>query len=429
MVTGALFLIDSTFLLQTNETAFLGAPLLVDKNGRDHTRTFGIMRDLLRLRKKFGIRRAVVLVGEESVAATSEAVLEDLLSFLHSIKATVVHQDSARILDICAQLASSAQWVISADRSLHQLVTDSFGIIHPREAAAAEIVTKAVLTDLGVRPDLVPAIFALSEGENAPLKRQQAVRVLEVYGSLETALGDASSVRSSAWKRKLASKKGDLLQVEAGARVRSVKLAESAESISDRFIEDSDESAGVLKAYGFWSLIRELPLPDVKSITDVSSNERKTDYRAIRNHADLCALEGYLSKAAVCAIDTETSGKDPQSATLFGISLSVKERQAFFVPMMKSDLEGLSPEDVCVRSEQGPFTRAETRWAQFQIRLRRSSAERHQCPSASFRYYDSCLRMLWRLGILEPIGNCKETSWRIGEAVSRHRRYRRNILG
>src|SRR5208283_5369489 len=131
MVTDTLFLIDSTFLLEANETAFLGAPLLVDKNGCDHTRTFGVMRDLLRLRKKFGIRRAVILVGEESVAATSAAVLDDLLLLLQLIKATVVRQDSARTLDICAQLASSAQWVISANCSLHQLVTDSFGIIHP----------------------------------------------------------------------------------------------------------------------------------------------------------------------------------------------------------------------------------------------------------------------------------------------------------
>jgi len=44
-----LFLIDSTFLVKASEAAFLGAPLLVDEEGRDHTRTFGVMRDLLRL--------------------------------------------------------------------------------------------------------------------------------------------------------------------------------------------------------------------------------------------------------------------------------------------------------------------------------------------------------------------------------------------
>ncbi len=43
----ALFLIDSTFLFKASEAAFLGTPLLVDEEGRDHTRTFGVTRDLL----------------------------------------------------------------------------------------------------------------------------------------------------------------------------------------------------------------------------------------------------------------------------------------------------------------------------------------------------------------------------------------------
>lgn len=53
--------------------------------------------------------------------------------------------------------------------------------------------------------------------------------------------------------------------------------------------------------------------------------------------------------AEVCAIDTETSGKDPRRATLYGVSLAVKEGQAFYVPMIQSDLDGLSPEDVGAR--------------------------------------------------------------------------------
>jgi hypothetical protein len=57
-------------LLKASEAASLGARLLVDEDGRDHTQTFGVMRDLLRLRRTLGIRRAIVVVGEESVAAT-----------------------------------------------------------------------------------------------------------------------------------------------------------------------------------------------------------------------------------------------------------------------------------------------------------------------------------------------------------------------
>ena len=171
MVTDAQFLIDSTFLFKASEAAFLGAPLLLDKEGRDHTRTFGVVRDLLRLRKKFGIRNAAIVVGEESLAATSKDVVDDLLPLLRQIIASVLRVDGARVVDICAQVASSAHWVISTNPAVQQLVGDSLGVLIPH-GDGAEIVTKKTLADAGMRPEWVPAVLALSDGKDAPLKRR-----------------------------------------------------------------------------------------------------------------------------------------------------------------------------------------------------------------------------------------------------------------
>jgi DNA polymerase-1 len=205
------------------------------------------------------------------------------------------------------------------------------------------------LANIGISPNLVPALLTLSDGKNAPLKQPQAVRLLELYGSLGAALADVSSAPSTNWKRKLAPQKVGLLQKEEWLRVRPAKLPLLAKNINDRLIMDSKETAEALKAYGFYSLIRMLPLSNVVVIGTVPPNAQENDYRAIRNHADLCKLEECISKAKVCSIDTETSGKDPRSAILYGISFAVKEGQAFFVPMMKSDLDGLSPKDICTR--------------------------------------------------------------------------------
>jgi hypothetical protein len=67
-------------LYVTNKNALFGEnPYLnMDTNqcdGKDHTKAFGVARDILRLRKKLGIRRAAIIVGRESVAATSEATI------------------------------------------------------------------------------------------------------------------------------------------------------------------------------------------------------------------------------------------------------------------------------------------------------------------------------------------------------------------
>ena len=345
--TDVQFLIDSTFLFKASEAAFLGAPLLVDKDGRDHTRTFGVTRDLLRLREKFGIRNASVLVGEESVAATCKEVLDDLIPLLQQVRARVVRAE-ARVVDICGQLASSARWIVSTNPAMQQLVRTGLGVIVPH-VSDTEVVTTDTLKEAGMRPEWVPAVLALSDGRNAPLKRRNAIRLLEIYGSLEAVLADTSSAPSADWKRKLAPIAAGLREVEKELRSRPVAIAAPALSDEPLFVEDSDASAAALRAYGFWSLVRMLSLPDSIDIGDTASGKCKTDYRAVRSAEDLQTLEQCLANAEVCAIDTEASGRDPRSAVLYGVSLAVRESQAFYVPMIQSDLDSLRVDDVRAR--------------------------------------------------------------------------------
>jgi DNA polymerase-1 len=55
-------------------------------------------------------------------------------------------------------------------------------------------------------------------------------------------------------------------------------------------------------------------------------------------------LEARVSHSEVCAIDTEATDKDPQSAALIGVAFSVKAEEAFYVPLVEADLE--LPSDV-----------------------------------------------------------------------------------
>ena len=344
-----LFLIDSTFFLESTEASFRGAPLLADPEGRDHTLAFGVARDILKLRKKLGIHRAAIIVGRESVAATSEDVLADLLSLWAQLKITVLRDDGARVVDICARYAGEARWIVSANWALSQLVTADLGLFIPAEGGALDSVTAESLSSLGIRPDQVPSLLALTENNEAPLKRPQAIRLLELYGTLDAALADASSAPSVDWKRKLAPRKDALLQRMAEIQVRPGTQVRQPQNLNGAFIDHSKESAEALQRYGFWSLIRLLPLPAATDCAARACVERETEYRAIRNAADLRDLEQCLLNVEVCAIDTETTGKDPRTATLLGIALSVREAQAFFVPMLKPDLDGVSPDEVHTR--------------------------------------------------------------------------------
>lgn len=232
MVTDSddLFLIDSTFLLNTSEASFLGALLLVDSEGRDHTHSFGLVRDIFRLRKKLGIRRGAIIFGQESIAETSEKILVELIQLLRQVKVPVVRQDTDRVLDICAQLGPSARWIVTTNRAMSQLATDALSILVPGNHNEPEVITKKSLAEVGIRPDQVPALLALSDGKDAPLRRQQAIRLLELYGSLELAVADTSTAPSADWKRKLAQKKDRVIKRES--EIRHVLIRELRKSIT-----------------------------------------------------------------------------------------------------------------------------------------------------------------------------------------------------
>jgi hypothetical protein len=70
----SLFVIDSTFLLEKSQKTFHGAPLLHDSSGRDTTMLFGFARDLLRLRKQLGMRKALIVMSDTESCAPGPLV-------------------------------------------------------------------------------------------------------------------------------------------------------------------------------------------------------------------------------------------------------------------------------------------------------------------------------------------------------------------
>lgn len=60
------FLIDATFIVERAHKMFFGAPLMTAA-GKDHTFTYGCVRDVLRVRRKLGIKAGVLILGKEAV--------------------------------------------------------------------------------------------------------------------------------------------------------------------------------------------------------------------------------------------------------------------------------------------------------------------------------------------------------------------------
>ena len=101
-----LFVIDSTFLLETSRYSFHGVPLLQDSSGRDTTLLFGFARDLLRLRKQLGMRKALVVIGVDGPCLL-DSLISDAIDFLKRLRVPVLYAKGVRVGDVCATLAKA----------------------------------------------------------------------------------------------------------------------------------------------------------------------------------------------------------------------------------------------------------------------------------------------------------------------------------
>ena len=347
-----LFVIDSTFLLARSQRTFHDAPLLHDSSGRDTTILFGFARDLLRLRKQLGIRKALIVIGNSEPCVPGPLVC-DTIDLLTRLRVPFLHAKGVRVGDLCAALAAHCAWIVTGNKAMLQLINSRCGVILPKKGDELDVVTVASIKDrLGVDPGQVPFLFALVEkyGHDSMLTQRQAVRILQLHGTLETVLKKAISGDLGQVGRKLVTRSDTLRE-----RCRELQFT-AASSLGDlkskyadtNFITDVKSAASAFTEYGFWSLIRLLPLP-ARKLLRAEETPGRPDYRAARTPEDLDELHKMVKAADVCALDTEASDKDPRNAVLYGAAFSVRERQAVYVSLIQSDLDGVSPEEVRAR--------------------------------------------------------------------------------
>jgi DNA polymerase-1 len=347
-------LVDLTFLLEASERSFHGVPIFLGPEGQDNTVLYGVTRDLLRLRAHLGIRNGIIIIGSDANKVSLEANIGNAADFFRRLGVGVVHEPRATAGSLCKRLASVARSVVTQNRTFFQLVRDDFSVIVPDPAGSGpEIITvESLKASLGIRPDQVPSFLAMTEdGKRAFFTKRQASRLLEIHGDLEKLLQDVSVVLSSQVRRQLSKNKAVLLD-----RLRCMRLEEATcqlAALTDSalpFIRDDENSARVLREYGFLSLVRLLPTPPpATSVTAAQEEKGRVAYKAVRSEAAMREVEALISKSDVCAVDTEASDKDPRKASLLGVAFSVRAGEAFYVPVMEADLEATSPEAIITR--------------------------------------------------------------------------------
>jgi DNA polymerase-1 len=347
---GSPFLIDARFIVERINKDFLGAPLMA-ADGKDHTFTFGFMRDFLRLRRNLGITAGIVIFGREVYSISIQDRLLDLIAFLREIRIPHRHDPLNLTLHIVGPIYRHFSHIVTDDRRFLQFCTKDFTVVLPRNRKQTEwnwTSPDAVKRTIGVHPSDIPTYLALTEQVTAhSLTNKQAVRLIELCGgSIDSIYGNMDA-RSNHIRRRLK-------QCEAGirARYREAKYDPMGDLVFEPIEHDcldgldTTSNRQVLKRYKFSSLLPLLANPSSTVFESRAHLNNLETYHVVNDLEGTKMLEALILTSKRCAIDTECDSEDPREATLLGVSFSIKEGAAYFVPLTDPDLKGLCHQDV-----------------------------------------------------------------------------------
>lgn len=390
-----LFLLDGHALVYRAHFAFISRPLINSK-GINTSAITGFVRtlwDLMIHQKPTHIAVAFDPKGDTfrheifpAYKANRDAQPEDisvameyLPRIVEAFNIPVVMVPNYEADDVIGTLSKQAEkegftvYMVTPDKDYAQLVSPNIFIYKPgKQGGEAEILgEKEILASWDIdRVDQVIDVLGLQGDsvDNIPgipgIGPKTAVKLLKEYGSVENILDHAHDLKGK--------QKENVIEFADQARL-SKRLATihletpitfdiekfnldpiNKEELSEIFQElefrtlakqilGSESSSGEVKAGTQTSLFDDIPSASPQNDPETPVGEYTIAKRDIHNtpheyhltesEEDMDTLVKKLEKYSVMSFDTETTGIDPHTAELVGMSFSVANGEAFYVPV------------------------------------------------------------------------------------------------
>ncbi|MEM9645190.1 MAG: DNA polymerase I [Planctomycetota bacterium] len=230
--------------------------------------------------------------------------------------------------------------VVTSDKDCRQLISDRVSIYNIRKD---QEIQAGELWDLwGVRPEQVVDFQALvgDAVDNVPgvplIGPKIAQQLLEQFGTLENVLDNADSISGKKRKENLQNGREQAILSRELVRLRRDVASPIPWSRSVRSAADLERSLALFQEFGF----RRLASRTSELLGDgdeAVETEWVTDYRLIGNRTELEALVDDIKSCERVAIDTATTGTNPRSSELVGVSIAWDAGKAAYVPVRSPD--------------------------------------------------------------------------------------------
>ena len=357
-----LFLIDgSGFIFR----AFYALPPLTNPEGIPINAVYGYCNMILSIYEKFKPEQLVVIFDTNKKTFRSKIYKkyksnrteppEELIPQFSIIRDATdalqiprVEQDGYEADDIIATYTKEAEkkgvsvTIVSSDKDLMQLVNKNTKMYDSMKNNFIGV--KEVKEKFGVSPSKIIDVQALAGDsvDNIPgvsgIGIKTAAELINNFNSLENVLAKVNEIKQP--------KRRQILIDEKDKALISKKLVTLKQNVNIKNKYDSNLFQGInqktalkfFKKHGFKNLISRFTKKDENDSINQSSKKKNKKYFVIQSLEDLINLEKRIKKNKLVSVDTETNSLNANLADLVGISLSINENEAFYLPL-KHNLE------------------------------------------------------------------------------------------
>jgi len=224
-------------------------------------------------------------------------------------------------------------YVESKDKDLYQLLTSTTSLA---DISSGSLFTPEDLKDKwGISPSQVKDFLTLTgdSSDNIPgipgIGPKTASSLLAEYGTIDEILQNIESIKGKK-KEAIIQNKPNL---ELAEKLVSLHSHVPVDISLDTFRRKNPDAAELFEFYSsldFESLLQTIDMPaDIQGDTDVS-------YTLVSSPSELSTLITAIEDTGLCSLDLETTGLDPITDRITGISFSATEGTGYFIPFPQS---------------------------------------------------------------------------------------------
>jgi len=239
-------------------------------------------------------------------------------------------------LCVQAKAAGMKTLVSTGDKDMAQLVNDSVTLINTMTNVVSD--PAGVEEKFGVRPDQIIDYLALvgDKVDNVPgvnkCGPKTAVKWLTEHGDLETVMANADSVKGKIGEYLRESLEQLPLSKELVTIKCDVELDKTPEGLQ-RTIPDSEHLRELFAQYEFKTWLAEQIEGSSVSETESKPTQVETNYDIVFTKSDFNQWLKVLKSSDLFSFDTETTSLNYMQAEIVGVSFSVEEGKAAYVPV------------------------------------------------------------------------------------------------